>query len=320
MISGFLVVDKPAGITSHDVVAVLRSTLRIKKIGHTGTLDPFATGVLPLAIGPSTRLIQFLDEGVKRYEATVTLGRATDTGDLMGDVVSESEVPSLEPASIQATLNDFCGERMQTPPAYSAVKVRGKPLYKYAREGKSVAVAARKIRIDSVELLEARGDEIDIRVQCGRGTYVRVLAEEIGVALGTHGHLSQLRRLASGPFELTGALRFEELSQLAANRDDWQPVLRPSRGAERVQWADPEVIRRGIQSRVSAPRTVLDHLPEQELSAADMDNLRKRGRVFTLPPGVDDGDCWLAIQRDELIAVMRRNGPEGRVARVIVTA
>jgi len=208
MISGFLVVDKPAGITSHDVVAVLRSTLRIKKIGHTGTLDPFATGVLPLAIGPSTRLIQFLDEGVKIYDATISLGRSTDTGDLMGDENGTSPVPQLEAPSVQRLLDGFCGEQMQTPPAYSAVKVDGKPLYKYAREGKSVQVAAKKIRIDSVQLLDLREDEVDIRVQCGRGTYIRVLGEQIAVALGTHGHLCQLRRLSSGPFDLTGALRF----------------------------------------------------------------------------------------------------------------
>jgi tRNA pseudouridine55 synthase len=319
MISGFLVVDKPAGITSHDVVAVLRSTLQIKKIGHTGTLDPFATGVLPLAIGPSTRLIQYLDEGVKRYDATISLGRSTDTGDLMGEVVGESSIPPLEPASVQTVLDGFCGEQMQTPPAYSAVKVDGKPLYKYAREGKSVDVAAKKIRIDSVELLGLRENELEIRVQCGRGTYVRVLGEEIAVALGTHGHLCQLRRLCSGPFDLNGALRFETLSQLAAGRDDWKPVLRPERGAERVQWADTEVIRAGVLPRLTGPRAALSHLPEHELSEIDRESLQKRGRVFSLDPGVADGACWLAVYEGQLIAVLRREGSVGRVARMIVS-
>ena len=223
MISGFLVVDKPAGITSHDVVSVLRAMLGIKKIGHTGTLDPFATGVLPMAIGPSTRLIQFLDESRKVYDARVQLGRRTDTGDLTGTVQDERPVPDLELGAVSASLQEFVGDRMQTPPAYSAVKVDGKALYKYAREGQAVTAKARPIRIHSMDALNVGQDWVDVRVVCSRGTYVRVLAEEIGEMLGTVGHLSALRRTASGPFSLDGSVGFPELATVAADRTDWKP-------------------------------------------------------------------------------------------------
>ena len=317
MTSGFLVIDKPAGITSHDVVSVLRAALRIKKIGHTGTLDPFATGVLPMAIGPSTRLIQFLDESVKVYEGTVTLGQQTDTGDLMGEVVDEHPVPVLEASAVQNSLDQFRGERMQKPPAYSAVKVRGKPLYKYARAGESVEVPARQIRIDSVELLALRKTEIDVRVTCGRGTYVRVLAEEIGRALGTRGHLSSLRRTASGSFLLEDALTFEQLSMLAAGREDWPPVLRPERGAERVKWNHSDVILEGVAPFLRGPEQILGHLPVLVLSAVDLESLLKRGHVFTIPDSLKDGDYWLATFGDRAVAVLRRDGHLGRVARMI---
>ena len=317
MTSGFLVVDKPAGITSHDVVSVVRAAIRIKKVGHTGTLDPFATGVLPLAIGPSTRLIQFLDESVKVYEGTIALGRKTDTGDLMGTVVDEHSVPALNAEGVRTILQRFCGEQMQTPPAYSAVKVRGKPLYKYARAGESVHVPARKIRIDSIELCGLRDDELDVRVTCGRGTYVRVLAEDIGQALGTRGHLSSLRRTVSGPFQTSHALTFEQLSMLAAGRIDWPPVLRPERGAERVRWEGPEVILQGLKPFIRGPKSVLGHLPVRLLTAAELDSLRKRGHVLTFPDSLLDGAHWLATFGDTAIAILRRDGRVSRVARMI---
>ncbi len=317
MTSGFLVVDKPAGITSHDVVSVLRAALRIKKIGHTGTLDPFATGALPLAIGPSTRLIQFLDESVKVYEGTIALGKQTDTGDLMGEVIDEKSVPLMNAGDVQNNLNQFCGEQMQTPPAYSAVKVRGKPLYKYARAGESVEVPARKIRVDSIELRALRVDELDVRVTCGRGTYVRVLAEDIGRSLGTCGHLSSLRRTVSGPFCTDHALTFEQLSVLAAQRTDWQPVLRPERGAERVKWNDPALILRGLMPLMRGPQDVLGHLPVRRLSAVELDSLLKRGHVMSNPKSVSDGEHWLAISDNAAVAVLRRDGRVGRVARMI---
>ena len=235
----FLVIDKPPGITSHDVVAAVRAVTGVKKVGHTGTLDPFATGVLPLALGAATRLIQFLDESIKVYDATIRLGSATDTGDPTGEVVRTAPVPEVSDDDIAQVLQGFLGERMQVPPAYSAVKVRGKPMYAYARKGEAVEAPARPITIHDLELLSHDGDEFRILITCSRGTYARVLADEIAVALGTAGHLVALNRPRSGPFHLEDALSMPQLAQLVAAEPghEWQDtLLSRGRGGVRVQW------------------------------------------------------------------------------------
>ncbi len=204
-VTGFLVVDKPAGVTSHDVVAAIRACTGIKKVGHTGTLDPFATGVLPLALGRSTRLIQYLDESIKVYDALVRFGSATDTGDPTGEAVREAPLPDHDRQGVEAVLATFLGERMQEPPAYSAVKVAGKPMYHYARKGQAVKAPARPIFLHALELLEYDRERLRVRITCSRGTYARVLADEIATALGSAGHLEALCRDRSGPFYLGGA-------------------------------------------------------------------------------------------------------------------
>ena len=214
----FLVVDKPAGITSHDVVALIRAVTGEKKVGHTGTLDPFATGVLALALGPATRLMQFLDESIKVYDMVIALGTATDTGDPTGQVVAEAPVPPLEAARVEEVLRTFLGERMQRPPAYSAVKHQGRPLYSYAREGVAVEVAARPITVRDLRLEGIEGARLRVVLSCSRGTYARVLAEEIGVALGTVGHLASLARLRSGPFVLEDAISMDQLAEREIGR------------------------------------------------------------------------------------------------------
>ena len=207
----FLVVDKPEGITSHDVVAAVRAVTGIKKVGHTGTLDPFATGVLPLALGHATRLIQYLDESVKVYDMTIGLGQQTDTGDPTGTVTDTAPVPELEEAAVRKTLEGFLGDQMQTPPAYSAVKKDGKPLYHYARKGEAVEVAARPITIRALDLLGMEPGVLRVRLTCSRGTYARVLANDIAAALGTVGHLLALSRSQSGPFTLGAAISMASL-------------------------------------------------------------------------------------------------------------
>ena len=313
---GFLVVDKPPGITSHDVVGTIRAVTGIKKVGHTGTLDPFATGVLPLAIGRSTRLIQFLDERTKTYEATVQLGASTDTGDPTGDVVASAPVPTLDAAHVQEVLRAFEGDRMQRPPAYSAVKVNGKRLYKYAREGQAVQAEPRPIHIVQMVLDGISGDSVEFSVTCSRGTYVRVLAEEIAKALGTEGHLSALRRSRSGPFELAQALSFPELSKLVADRDDWQPVLRPPRGVERVPWAPRDEVWQHLQSRLQAPASKLEHLPVLQLTGLQREGLQRRGTTPPHPPGVSVGELFVARSGDELVAVLRREEHRTKIARM----
>ena len=213
---GFIVVDKPAGMTSHDVVARVRRILKMKKVGHTGTLDPFATGVLPVALGEGTKAIPFLDEGVKEYRAVMRLGIATDTDDVDGTVVKERLLDGVDEAAIRETLSAFTGTISQIPPMYSALKRNGVPLYKLARKGEEVEREPREVTLYSLNV-----DWIDLplvafTVRCSRGTYVRALARDIGERLGCGAHLTILRRTASGPFTLEQAMTLEQLSAEAA--------------------------------------------------------------------------------------------------------
>jgi tRNA pseudouridine55 synthase len=315
----FLVIDKPAGITSHDVVAMVRAVTGVKKVGHTGTLDPFATGVLPLALGAATRLISFLDEDLKIYDARVQLGSATDTGDPTGTVVRTAEVPELDDARIREALAGFRGVRMQAPPKYSAVKIQGKPLYRYAREGVDVEAAPRPTRIDGIELLDRGGDWLQVRIECGRGTYARVLADEIGQALGTAGHLQELRRTRSGPFHEGQALSLERLSEIVADRSDWAAVLRPSRGAERVKWRSRDEVEEALAAHTLAPVDVLSQLPRIEVAPAHV-GLIERGEVPAgdQPPGTHVGDLFLLLRPDaSLLAIARREPAGPKIARLV---
>ncbi len=207
---GLLLIDKPEGLTSHDVVYRVRRRGRFKKVGHTGTLDPFATGVLPLCIGRATRLAGLLLLEDKGYDATLRLGICTDTLDREGAVVAELPVdPDIDAARIESVLARFRGPILQRPPMYSAVKVQGKALYRYAREGVEIERAERQVTIHRLELLSVTLPAISIRVLSSKGTYVRVLAQEIGEALGTGAHLTALRRTATGPFTLAQAITLE---------------------------------------------------------------------------------------------------------------
>lgn len=298
---GFLVVDKPPGVTSHDVVAVVRAVTGLKKVGHTGTLDPFATGVLPLALGSATRLIQYLDEDQKVYDAHVFLGRATDTGDPTGTTVEEREVPPLTRAEVERVLAGFLGQRMQTPPRYSAVKVAGKPLYAYARAGKEVHVDARPIRVDAMDLVSFESPRLRVLIRCSRGTYARVLAEEIGAALGTVGHLEELRRTGSGPFTIDHAVSFSRISEIVAGDPNWDRVLRPARGEERVPWRPREVVFAGLSPFLSTAREMLAHLPVVVLSARDARRFLQTGAVP--PPPVPDARHWVLLDGDVVVGV-----------------
>lgn len=323
MSAAFLVVDKPAGITSHDVVATLRAVTGEKKVGHTGTLDPFATGVLPLALGKATRLIQYLDEDLKVYDATIALGQRTDTGDPTGQVVGEAAVPDLEPQGLRAVLAGFVGVRMQEPPRYSAVKVDGRPLYAYARAGKDVRAKARPVRIDAVDLVELEPPLLRVRITCGRGTYARVLADEIAVALGTVGHLSNLRRERSGPFDLGRALDLPTLAELVARPTDdgsvrpWAQVLRPARGAERVPWRPRAEVRAGLAPWLVAPVDALAHLPVQQLSTGQGQVLGRSGQAPPAPRGLEPDTIYRAVADGQLVALLRL-APDGpRVERMV---
>ena len=208
---GILIVDKPAGWTSFDVIAKLRGVLETRKLGHSGTLDPMATGVLPVFAGPSTKAADLQPDHTKAYRARVRLGVATDTGDITGEVTSTGPVQADEEA-VRRVLESFVGDRMQLPPMYSALKINGVPLYKAARAGKTVERKPRPITIHSIELVGTGGEnEYDIQVSCSKGTYIRVLAEEIGQALGCPATLAALRRTRAGVWNESCAHTLEEI-------------------------------------------------------------------------------------------------------------
>ncbi len=209
--NGFIIIDKPAGITSHDVVSRVRRILGTKKVGHTGTLDPFATGVLPVAVNDGTKAIPFLDEGFKCYEALMRLGVVTDTLDMTGKVLREADFSEFDRSSLEMAMTRFTGVSSQVPPMFSAIKRDGQPLYKLARQGQDVERAARRIEIRSLELLSFAPPFVELRVCCSRGTYIRSLADDIGADLGCGAALQELRRTASGPFEISAALSLEAL-------------------------------------------------------------------------------------------------------------
>lgn len=213
MINGFVVIDKPAGITSHDVVSRVRRILGTRKVGHTGTLDPFATGVLPVAVNDGTKAIPFLDEGSKTYEALLRLGVATDTLDMTGTIISESDPYHITCEQFVSSLAGFTGVISQIPPMYSAIKQNGQPLYKLARQGVEVERKARTVEIFSLELLSFELPFVSLRVTCSRGTYVRTLADDIGAMLGCGASLKELRRTASGLFNIFAAHTLEELER-----------------------------------------------------------------------------------------------------------
>lgn len=208
---GFLNIYKPKGKTSHDVVAILRRITKVKQIGHTGTLDPFAEGVLPICIGKATRLIEYLKDD-KAYVATVQFGSATDTYDLEGETTKTSDlIPSLD--EIEAKLDDFRGEIEQTPPIYSAIKVNGKKLYEYARAGEQVEVKTRKVCISELKLLEYNQETrtLELYIACSKGTYIRSIANDLGEKLGCFGHLIKLVRVQAGDFVVEDAIKLEDL-------------------------------------------------------------------------------------------------------------
>ena len=208
---GFLNVYKPKGITSHDVVSALRRITKVKQIGHTGTLDPFAEGVLPICIGKATRLIEYLDDD-KAYTGTIQLGSSTTTYDLEGEEVifSDKKVTLNE---IEAALDKFRGEIDQLPPIYSAIKVNGKKLYEYAREGKEVKIEPRRVNISKLEILEydETNRRLTLHIECSKGTYIRSIAHDLGTELTTFGHLVKLVRVKAGMFEVNNAVSLEHI-------------------------------------------------------------------------------------------------------------
>ena len=225
-ISGVLIVDKPIGMTSHQVVQVIRNGTHIKRAGHTGTLDPRASGVLVVLIGPAVRLSQYISAEDKRYQATIKLGEKTDTYDGEGKITGTSEV-DVTHAQFEKTLKHFVGEIQQVPPHFSAVKVKGKHAYDLARKGEEVKLEPRLINVYSLDLLEWNSPEAIIDIHCSSGTYVRSLAYDLGEMLGCGGYLTGLRRTKSGRFSLRDAVPLRKLTE-TFETNSWYQYLIPA--------------------------------------------------------------------------------------------
>jgi len=281
--NGLLLVDKDRGLTSHDVVARVRRLLGEKRVGHAGTLDPMATGLLVIGVGPSTRLLRFAQAGVKRYTGTVRLGIATDSLDADGAVTNEAAVPTLTPEDLAGAALAFTGSLTQVPPMVSALKVDGQRLHDLARRGVEVERAPRAVTISSLAVNREDETTLAFDVTCSPGTYVRVLMSDLAESLGTLGHLSGLRRQASGRFRVDDALTLERLEEeLVAGRSPLRPAA--------------------------------DFVADLAPVTLDADDVRRvcQGQTVSLDASLEGDEVAALDEHATLVAVLRRRGTLGQ--------
>lgn len=287
MMNGILIVDKPTGVTSADVVRTIKRRVQVK-VGHLGTLDPFASGLLPLCLGEATKIAQFLNAAGKSYAGIIQLGQATDTGDCTGTMTAAGPIPSLDSGTLRSVEAQFIGTSEQVPPMYSALKRDGVPLYKLARQGIEVPRASRTIHIDALTLAVAESGQLRFEVSCSKGTYVRVLAADIGRALGTVAHLHTLRRTRFGGFDLSQAI----------DPAGWEPAASP---------------------HLLSMRAALAHLPCVELDPAAVTSVQ-RGQGWELSrilASADGPEALLVDRGGDAIAIVERRNGRWRFARVL---
>lgn len=289
--AGVLPVDKPEGPTSHDVVAMARRALGTRRIGHTGTLDPFASGLLLLCLGPATRLAEYLTGLSKTYTATVRLGASTDTDDRTGTVVSSTDAwRDLDAAAIGRALDAQTGSIRQLPPIYSAKKVAGERMYAAARRGEAVERTPLEVTIHSIRILRVDLPDVDIEVHCSSGTYIRAIARDLGEALGVGGHLTALRRTKIGAHDIAGAIRVEEMADPAA-----------------------------VAGALMPPAAAVSHLPRVEV---DEEATRKiaNGGAIGVPETeqVPEGLVALVSPSGDLLALGQKDGAAIRPKKVFV--
>ena len=287
-IHGWLVIDKPAGETSSQVVGIVKRLLDAQKAGHGGTLDPLATGVLPIALGEATKTVSYIMDGTKRYRFAIAWGEARKTDDSEGAVTQTSDVRPSD-VDIRAVLADFVGVIDQVPPDYSAIKIDGNRAYALARSGETVVISSRPVRIDRIELVDVPDvDHAIFEIACGKGTYIRSLARDIALALGTFGHIASLRRLAAGPFDETDAISLETLESL-------------------VHSAPPSTYLRAVES-------ALDDIPAVLLNTLQADHLRQgravrvegpEGSPFVDISRLDEGGVLCAMADGRPVALAR---------------
>jgi len=267
-LAGLVLVDKPAGMTSHDAVAIVRRALKTRRVGHTGTLDPFATGLLVVLVGRGTRLIPYVDGEPKVYEAVIRFGAETDTDDLTGEVVREAAPPS--DTAVAAAIERLTGEIDQIPPAYSAKKVDGVRAYDAARRGSALELAPSRVSVQAWTLQGRAGSDLRVRITCGGGTYIRALARDLGRSSQSAAHLAELRRVKSGPFEVSDASPIEAIRM---GHVSIRPLLTgvASLPAQRLETADLRRALHGnsVAARVSGPRVALLDDQETLIAVAD---------------------------------------------------
>lgn len=294
-IDGVLLLDKPKGMSSNYALQKARRLYQAQKAGHTGTLDPMATGLLPVCFGEATKFSSHLLEADKVYRARVKFGQNTDTGDAEGEVVREREIPELTEAELEVVLDRFRGEIDQVPPMYSALKHQGRPLYELARQGIEIERAVRRVTIYNMALLARHSDGIEIEVAVSKGTYIRSLAEDIGEALGCGAHLTALRRLKTGPFTGDAMLDFERLEALADQQ-----------------------AREGVLLPVDI---LLDHLPRLDITD-EMARKILRGQQAETATGSLEVDSLVRVYQDQQLLGLVRIAAEGLIAprRLLSTA
>ncbi len=278
-ISGFLNINKPLQLTSHDVVHRIRRASGQRRVGHAGTLDPMATGVLLVCLGKATRVAEYLADGHKRYRARAVLGITTDTYDQEGKVASQEPCPQLEAADLQAALQRFTGRIQQIPPMYSAVKMGGRPLYRLARRGVTVERKPRSVEIQGIELLEWAPPALLFEVECSKGTYIRSLAHDLGQSLGCGAYLAELVRLSSGSFSLEDAIPLE-VAESSFIDGSWRQLLHPL-----------------DEALLTLPAVTLKQDEAQRVG---------HGRKIRLPRRVEGRLCRVYGPEGELVALLRR--------------
>ena len=296
---GVINIYKPKGITSHDVVGIVRKILGIKQVGHTGTLDPFAEGVLPICVGKATRLIEYFDDD-KEYIASVQFGSSTETYDTEGQITDRSD-KKITQTDILENLRFFRGEIEQTPPIYSAIKVNGKKLYEYAREGKPVEIEPRKVTIYEIELLgfDNARQIADIRIKCSKGTYIRSIANDLGEKLGCYGHLIRLVRSKAGKFNVENSVKL--------------PVLISSDKKYTIENGAKEKLLPFIQNPTEAVS-----IPVTEISDADFERVSHGNSIKISDKKFKCGDFLILVYNNNVVATAQQQENEIRVKKVFV--
>ena len=291
--AGFLNLNKPLGRTSHDMVARVRRHYRslsgAKKVGHAGTLDPLADGVLIICLGAATRLSDYIMRGRKVYQAQIHFGASTTTYDAAGEIIERSCADKITRANIERALPRFIGDIEQTPPMYSAVKIRGKKLYELARQGQTIEREPRPITIHSIKILAWRNPDLELEIDCGAGTYIRSLAHDLGAELGVGGFLAGLTRTASGGFELRDSLPLEAIN-------------------ESGEWL----------RNITSPYDALTAYTKVELDAEDIDRLR-HGRFIRRPPHIADRTVFAFDAAKQIVAILEPRAERWKPRKVFVS-